>query len=164
MRLRTPSPETVHAVALAMRDSDLEEFLALNHVDNRAALALSLSERYGNRAEVLVAWSFNKPVAVGAFFEGRPGVVTLMFFAADAWEPISKPLSLKLRRMMDALRENGTHRIEAVALASHAEARRWLEFFGLKPEGPPLRGYGKNGEIFQQYAWVSDACPLCPGD
>lgn len=162
MRLSQATRDDVHAVALSMRDSDLEEFLALNHAEDRETLAIELAARYGRYENALVAHHNDEPVAVGAFVTGRPGVVTLMFFASDAWQPIAARLSQRLARMMEVMREEGTHRIEAVALASHAEARRWLEFFGLRPEGPPMRGYGKNGEIFQQYAWVSDACPPCP--
>ena len=166
MLLSQATPEAVREVALHMRDSDLEEFLALNHADNRDLLAAQLAGRYGSHPCALVCWHDNRPVAVGAFIVGRPGVVTLMFFAADDWKPVSKQLSVHLRQMMDLIRnaDGGAHRIEAVALASHVEARRWLEFFGLQPEGPPMRGYGKSGEIFQQYAWVSDACPPCLGD
>ena len=35
------------------------------------------------------------------------------------------------------------------------ELHRWLGIIGLKREGA-LRGFGRNGETFHQFAWVAD--------
>jgi RimJ/RimL family protein N-acetyltransferase len=55
--------------------------------------------------------------------------------------------------LQPAVYDAGAHRVEARALASHVQARRFLERIGGKHRCD-LPGYGKNGETFALYDWV----------
>lgn len=152
----------IRDVALAMRDSDYDEFLAVSFADGREALAASLVERFGGRDDVLAFSDEQGPVAIGALINARPNVMTLLFFANDRFALIAGDLARwATRELFPRQRAAGVHRIEAIARASHESAKRWIGMLGLEPEGPPFRGYGRRGEAYQQFAWVSDACSPC---
>lgn len=160
MRLDYPDPagDDVFSVAMAMRETDYDEFIALSTATDRDALARQLAQRYAGRPDVMVAFAGSEPVAVGGLIEARPGVITLLFFATDRLPEIGLEMTYMVQKLLRAAKTAGTHRIEAVSMLGHDEAHRWIRHLGLEPEGPPMRGYGKSGETYQQFAWVSDAC------
>ena len=53
----------------------------------------------------------------------------------------------------------GVHRIQAVSLAGYDKTHQWLGTLGLQPETGPLKGYGRHGEDFIQFARLSDVRP-----
>lgn len=155
MRLDVATADDIRAVARDMRDSDLAEFSAVLPVDDRDAVADTLSLRYGYRPDILCAQRDGRRIAIGGALELRPNVLTLLFFATPDFGQIALPLTrfIKLglfRRLVAA----GVHRIEAVSMDGHTQAHRWIEALGLSRETGPLRGYGKRGEAFIQFAWV----------
>ncbi len=144
-------------VAMLMRATDYEEFAAVAPADNRADLTRLLLARYGDRRDVLCVSHKNIPVAIGGALELRPRVLTLLFFATPEFAGVYAPLTRFIKqRLFPPLVAAGAHRIEAVSMESHTDAHRWIEALGLEKEGPPMRGYGKRGESFQQFAWVGD--------
>jgi hypothetical protein len=160
MRINHASYDDVLAVARGMRESDLEEFLAVSMVDTREALALLLAERYGGRDDVLCGYNAaGEPVCIGGTIEGRPNVLTLLFFATDGFREVAKPLTRFIRgNLFPRYAEAGVHRIEAISLATHVTAHRWLGALGLKQEAPPLRAYGKGREDFLQFSLIEETC------
>lgn len=160
MRLDLATPDAVYDAALAMRGSDFREFRALSTADSRPDLACQLTERFGSRPDVMVAFDGDEPVAVGGLLEQRPNVLTVLFFATDRFPVVARPLTRFVKQeLLPRVKTAGAHRIECVVQAEHATAIRWIRYFGLRAEGLPMRGYGKSGETFQQFAWVSGACP-----
>lgn len=159
MRLEYATADDVRAVALAMRESDYREFSALSPTTDREGLAERLAARYSGRDDVLAAFCDGQPVAVGGLIESRPNVLTALFFATDDFQKVGLEVTYFVKRLLPQVKANGVHRIEAVSLVGHTEAHRWIRHFGLLPEGPPMRGYGKNGEAYQQFAWIDDDCP-----
>lgn len=158
MRIDTATPKDVFDVALHMRDSDYNEFNALAPTESRGALAHFLRDRYKGD-DVIVARIEDLPVAIGRLVEARPNVITLAFFATPKLKFIGKPLTRFIRqRLLEPIKEAGVHRIECVSLVGHTEAHRWIRALGLREEGEPMAGYGKNGEAFQTFSWVSDVC------
>ena len=158
MKIDAPTREDILSVALAMRDRDYDEFSALSPADSREALAETLADRYAGREDTFCAYAGSEPVAVGAMVQGRPGVVTLMFFATDRLPEIGLALTKFItQRLFPAYRARGVHRIECVSLEGYEEVHRWIEVLGLRHEAGPFRGFGKNGEAFIQFAWVADA-------
>lgn len=153
MRIDRATDEEIRAVALAMRGIDLEEFLAVSYATNRAELAGSLADRLGGRPDVLV-FALDEPIAIGATIEGRPSVITLLFYATERFQDIAIPLNRWItRELFPRLTGAGVHRLETIARHDNIQTHRWLRSLGLEPETGELRGYGKNGEAFIQFAW-----------
>jgi hypothetical protein len=146
----------VRVVANRMRQADIEEFSAVNHVDGED-LAELMIERYGDRGDVLCAkHPMLGPIAIGATIEGRPNVITLMFFATADFPLVALALTRFItKQLFPRYKEAGIHRIECMSIEGHTAAQRWIEILGLKREAT-IRGFGKNGETYHQYAWVSD--------
>jgi len=58
-----------------------------------------------------------------------------------------------IRNMRPALYRSGALRVDCMSLATHTDARRWLELLGLRPE-KTLDNWGKAGESFVLYSWT----------
>lgn len=151
-----PSPEHVRSVAERMRASDAAEFMAVSFAEDRRQLADMLVQRYGDSADAYAFSLGDVPVAVGAMVEGRPNVITIMFFATDDFDRIALDLArFCKRRLFPRYRNAGAHRIECIAIDDQPANHRWIEMLGMKHEAT-LRGFGKGGETFRQFAWVAD--------
>lgn len=156
MKIDVPTYEDLSVVAYAMRARDVVEFLAVNQVSTDVELAELLMERYACRHDTFCVYDDEEPVGVGAMIEGRPNVITLMFFATPRFPKIVLGLTKFIKReLFPSYRKSGAHRIECVSIDGHVETHRWIETLGLKHEAA-LRGYGKNGETFHQFAWVKE--------
>lgn len=139
-----------------MRDSDFREFSAVSWAKTRQQLTDIMVEIYGNHPGGMCAYAAGNPVAVGAMIEGRPNVMTLMFFATDTLADIALPLTRFIRStVFPRYRDEGAHRIECISIDGYEEAHRWIEILGLKREAE-FPAYGKNGETFHQFSWVRD--------
>jgi hypothetical protein len=115
-----------------------------------------LIERYADFNGTICISDDDGPVAVGALVEGRPNVVTLMFFATDRFPGIANSLArFATKTLFPQCRMNGVHRIECISINGYEETHRWLGVLGLKHEAT-LRGFGRGGETFHQFAWVAD--------
>lgn len=156
MRIAEPTFTDIYNVARHMREADFHEFRAVHDTDDRLELAFKLGNLYQDYAGAMVAHDDKGAVCVGATIEGRPNVVTLLFFANDRFSGIALPITRFIRNnLFPKLVERGIHRIEAVSMASHEQAHAWLKAIGLTPETEPLRGFGKKGEAYIQFSWVA---------
>lgn len=157
MRLDAPSHETVRQVAEKMRENDAREFLAVSTVEDRKALVEVLVARYGGAPDAFGFYDNDgKPVAVGAMVQHRPNVITLAFFATDDFPEIAMEVAKFARRsLFPCYRTRGVHRIECISIEGYEDAHRWIEMLGLKPEAV-MPGYGRGGETYVQFAWVTD--------
>lgn len=156
MRIDRATPETIRAVAERMRERDVVEFAATSFAATRDQLTDDLVRRYAELPGVICASNAGGPVAVGATIEARPNVLTLLFFATDAFPGIALGLTRFIRqRLFPAQRAAGVHRIECVSIDTHIDAHRWIEILGLRREAE-MPGYGKAGETFYQFAWKAD--------
>lgn len=148
--------EDVRFVAANLRDADAAEFLALTHAADRRALTDNLLDRWGGHPQAIVARSAGVPVAIGAGIEARPNVITLLMFATDRFPAVALGLTRFItRNLFERYRAAGVHRIEAVSMVGHEAAHRWIGALGLRREAE-LRGYGRDGQDFIQFAWVRD--------
>lgn len=158
MKIEPATRQDVFDVALNMRNRDFDEFSAVSFCETRAELAASLSERYGDRGDVMCGWFDGVPTCIGGTVEGRPNVVTLLFFATDEFPKIALPITRWItKQLFPRLRQSGVHRIEAVSLDGYEQTHDWLRTLGLSPEAGPMHGYGKAGEAYVQFAW-SETC------
>lgn len=155
MKIDTPGFGDFHYVASHMRDSDYREFSALSPSENRADLATRLADTYGWRSDLIGVY-LDRPVAVGAAIEATPNVLTLLFLATDDFPLVAFGLTRFItQRLFPRYRAAGVHRIQCASIDGYDAAHRWIGTLGLQREAE-LRGFGKNGETFHQFAWVSD--------
>jgi len=156
LKIEAPTLEDVRHVAQNMRAADIREFQALSFGEDAAALAASLVERYGEHPDTIGFFVDDEPVGIGALIEGRPNVVTLLFFATDKFATAALGIAkFTKQRLFPRYRKAGAHRIEAVSIDGHDDAHRWIKLVGLDHEAT-MRGFGKNGETYHQFAWVAD--------
>lgn len=156
MKVDVPSPDRVAHVVANLRQSDVDEFLALSAATDRAALADILVEKYSEHPAGYCFLDGDEPVGVGAMIEARPNVITLMFFGTEKFAGIANPLAKFTRqRLFPRYRDAGAHRIECVSIEGYAQMHRWIRTVGLSQEAV-MPGYGKGGETFIQFAWVAD--------
>lgn len=154
MRVDITTPENVRHVAERMRESDYREFSALSHASSRQELTDVLVEAYGNHPGGVCAYLGDEPIAVGAMVEGRPNVITLMFFATDDMHKIALPLTRFItKNLFEKYRAEGVHRIECVSIDGYEEAHRWIKTLGLHLEAV-FPSFGKNGEPCHQFSWI----------
>jgi hypothetical protein len=156
MRIEAPTQDQARDVALRMRDSDFREFEATSFATTREELADALMARYAHLGQFIMATHEDRPVAIGALIEARPNVASLLFYATDEFQIIAMGLTRFItQRLFPQVKANGAHRIECVSIAGHYEAHRWIKVLGLEHQCE-MRGYGKRGETFHQFAWIGD--------
>lgn len=156
MRVDTARPGYVRYVADRMRAGDIREFLPLTHVETAADLAELMVKLYSDHPDGLSFHDETGPIGIGAMVMGRPNVVTMLFFATDRFPRIAYPLArFTKKNLFPRYREAGVHRIEAVSIDGYHEAHRWIRLVGMSHEAA-LRGYGKGGETYHQFAWVAE--------
>ena len=163
MRIEEATEESVWLVARNMREEDLREILATQCATTRAQLAEQLAAEYGSRPDAIVAWHERcGPVAAGAGVMVRPNVVQIGMFATPDFPKIVRPLTRFVTDVwFPAYRQTGVHRISCTSISDYWQAHRWIGMLGLTREAD-LPGFGKNGEMFTSFAWVSDACQVGP--
>lgn len=155
MRIDRATRDDVHRAALNMREQDFAEFIAVAPIDTREELAEILAERYGGRDEVLCGFDGDEPLCIGGTIEGRPNVLTMLFFATDAFPSIAISVARFIRNQyFPRLFAAGVHRVEAISSAENKAAHAWMRALGMAPETGPLLGYGKGGEAFIQFSKV----------
>lgn len=161
MKIEPATKADVWTVASKMRDRDFEEFSAVSAATTRNDLATVLAERYGDRDDVMVGIEDGQSICIGGTIEARPNVVTLLFFATDAFPSIGLPITKFIRKnLFPKLIAAGVHRIEAVSMAGHDQTHDWLRTIGLEQETEAMHGYGKGGEAFIQFSWSANVRPF----
>lgn len=159
MRVRPATAEDVEFVALHMRERDMQELAALSECDDRGALAAQMKARYGGVEGVMCGYD-ETPIWVAMTMQQRPGVMTVGLVATDDFVSVSLASTRFFRSLFASYEAEGTHRIEAVSMATYEAAHRWMGLLGLKYEAGPFWGYGKGGEAFIQLARLRDAGPV----
>lgn len=156
LKVRQALDADVAHVARNMRPSDVAEFLAVSPAANADELADLLLDRYGGHPGAIAVEIDGEPICIGAGLEGRPNVVTLLFFATPRFAEAAVGVTrFVTRNLFPRYRTAGVHRIEAISIEGYTDAHRWIEILGLRREAV-LQGFGKNGEAFHQFAWVAD--------
>jgi hypothetical protein len=157
MRIDQARPDQVRFVSEWMRARDYAEISALYSADTREELVDTLTAIYGKADDTLCASWRGTPVAVGGFYQIRPGTCAMGMWATDLFPRVGLGLTRFLvKTMMPALERAGVHRFECASLEGYDEVHAWLRTLGLEQEGPPRRNYGKNGESFVMFAKVID--------
>ncbi len=138
-------------VARNMRERDREEIYATRYGEDPEEVArdttMAGAFRWG-------AYLDGRPVAAIGAFPRWPNVWTAWAYGTDDWPRVVLTLSKHVRRfMMPALFRAGAIRVDACALSTHDDARKWLAAMGAKPQST-LANWGKNGQTFVYYVWT----------
>lgn len=148
------TPEAVHFLIARMRQEDRDEIFALRWDDDDDALA---NEVMGYSGEMTRVWVVDgQPASILGTHPTRPGVWRCWGFGTEQWPLVVASMTRHIRRfIVPALLRGGVHRIECIAAASHASARKWLESCGGVLEGTQ-HGLGRNGEDYVTYVYRED--------
>lgn len=152
--LRAEPPfEDMLDIAKNLRARDRQEIFACRYGEDPAELARDATNsgafRWG-------AYVDGKPVAAIGAVPRWPRVWSVWAYGTDEWPKVAVLLTRHARRfMMPALYRSGAIRVDARALATHTDARAWLEYLGAEPK-EVLDKWGKNGETFVNYVWTRE--------
>lgn len=164
VQLRKADARSVFYVAVRMREADYTEIVAMTDCADRQALAERMVRFYARPDMIVASTDDGVPVVVGGLLEARPGVYSSVMFATDDFDRVAKPLSKFIKNeLIPAVKANGAHRLDAISSVDHHTAHQWIRWMGYEAEGPPLRGYGRDGSAYQVFAWVADHCPRPAG-
>lgn len=146
-----PGEGDVRFVAQLLRARDREEIFATQWTDTPDELVRNVmasgSFRWG-------AYIDGIPIGMIGAVPTRPRVWTAWAFGTNDFKHGIRTITRHVRdRMIPALLDTGALRVDATALASHDDARRWLVRLGATP-GLPLANYGKDGQTFVTYTWL----------
>jgi hypothetical protein len=146
-----PPYDDVLFVAQSMRPSDRAEIFATQWTDTpdelAAAVVNSGAFRWG-------AYIDGVPVAMIGAAPRWPGSWQAWAFGTNEFPRVARTLTRHARRFMQpALINAGARRMDAYALASHAQSNLWLRALGATP-GNVLENWGKQGETFVCFTWL----------
>lgn len=86
-----------------------------------------------------------EPVVVGGVRLTRVGQGATWMGGTDRWRDVVREATRRSREVIEAVLENGTHRVETMAPAWFVEAHRWYRLLGLERVAE-IDGYGAHGE------------------
>lgn len=157
MRIDPATADDVRHVVMNMRARDFEEFKGVSRFDDRKQMADAMAFMYGGRPDVLCGSLDGDPICIGGTIEAWPNVISLLFLATDDFPKIGRPITRFIRReLFPRYFDAGIHRIQAVSLDGYSQVHEWLRAIGLRQEGAPMPGYGKNGEAYVTFAKVKN--------
>lgn len=137
-----------------LRQRDRDELYALRWDDDPDALLESVMSYAGAMS---VIWELDGvPVAAQGAAPIRPGVWGIWCFGTDKWPLVLLSMTKHAKQfIVPALLGAGFHRAEAHSMASHTDARAWIEFLGGQQESVQV-GAGRGGEDYITYVWTPD--------
>lgn len=142
-------------ICLHMREQDAKEIFGLLPHNSAIRLAWESYHYILNSGRGQIAWHDGKPAALAAFTEMHPGVWSVWMFGTQDFKAAAIPLVRWFRReARDILSVCDGHRLQCDSRADYEEAHRYIKAFGGRPEGPPMRAYGKDGADYQRFIWL----------
>lgn len=147
--------DDIYEVAIKMRDRDLVELLAVTDCENRVELAMFLSEMWNETYfNTYVFKKGDEKICCLTYTPLRRGVWSFGLFATNSFNKIYISLTkFILKVLIPKFNDINAHRVECQSIVNYDYVHDWLEFIGLKREST-LKGYGKNGEDFYNFAYV----------
>jgi hypothetical protein len=148
-----PSYDDMLHIAHNLRARDREELFATRYGDDPAGIARDAVHTGAFRWGV---YHDGTPIAAVGAMPRWPRVWSAWAYGTDDWPLGVRAVTKHVRNfMLPALYNAGAIRVDALSLASHTDARRWLELLGANAEFT-LDNWGKNGETFVSYVWTRD--------
>lgn len=140
-------------VSRNMRDADWRELSVQRFGPTRDLFAHEAVEA-AKRGPAAVICVDGEPVLVGGVALCNPNTANLWMWATPKWTRAVKTTARVARAFIDAVRASGVQRVQALSHAEHAEAHKWIRFFGLRMECH-MSCYGSDGSDFILFAEVS---------
>jgi hypothetical protein len=160
---------TLHAlqdICQRMREVDKVEIYGMMPHDSWYVLSWDAYALITNKGRGRVAWWQGRPAGLCAFTEMHPGVWNAWMFGTDDFRNVVVDLVRWGRReVRDILAVSRGHRCQCDSRAGHDQAHRLLKALGARQEGPPMKGYGKDGSDYLRFVWLreTDSAVLEPG-
>lgn len=145
----------LYDIALHMRERDFEECSALSFAETRHELAEEIARSWSRSETTLICGTEELGgIAAFTYMPLRRGVWNMGLIATDKFDKIHLSLTrLIIKSIIPVLDNAGAHRVEAQSIAGYSSVHNWLKFLGLEEESV-IKGYGKNGEDFVNFAYV----------
>lgn len=146
---------SIYDIALNMRERDFEECSALSFCENRHELADEIARSW-SKSETTIVCGTKEIGGIAAFtyMPLRKGVWNMGLVATNDFNKIHLSLTkLIIKSIIPTLDNAGAHRVEAQSIAGYSSVHNWLKFLGLEEESI-IKGYGRNGEDFVNFAYV----------
>jgi hypothetical protein len=148
-------------VAANMREQDAVEIDAVVDMSNPAGVAAWLLNGSGAFQEdpalnwARIAYLKGQPVAVFGIARIAPHIGSAWAYGTRVLPRVAKRISLwGMGFYPPAMINAGIRRVEVRTMACHDLSHRWLASMGAVLETPEPFEYGRNGELFVQYAWT----------
>lgn len=142
-------------IAFNMRAEDKEEVFALLDHDCPYQLGWQAFSLFRNRGRSQIAWHKGKPAAVIGITECRKGVWEISMFGTDDFKAVALPCMRWARDTIpDLIINHHGRRLQCDSHINHEAAHRFLKALGARPEGEPMKRYGKDGSTFQRFVWL----------
>lgn len=143
-------------IAFNLRAEDREEIFALLDHDNPVQFAWQAFWLFRNQGRARVAWHDGRPAAVIGLSENYPTVWQISMYGTPDFRAVVFECMRWARRNIAELMQPPFHgrRLQCDSRVGHAEAQRFLLALGARPEGPPMRYYGKDGSDYVRYVWL----------
>lgn len=148
--------DSLHYIALNMREADKEEIFALLEHDCPYRFGWEAFSLFRNRGRARIGWIQGRPAACIGLTEVRPTVWEVSMFGTDEFKHVAFPL---MRWCRDNIAELAGppylgRRLQCDSRVGHDEAHKFLKALGARPEGPPMVCYGKDSGAYQRFVWV----------
>ena len=146
----------LHYICTHMREKDQQEIYNLRPHDNPLQLAYEAHHIIKNTGRGTISWANGRPAGVGAFTEDWPGAWQVWMFGTDDFVSALIPLMRWIRtEANDILSVCKAHRLQCDSRADYEDAHKLIRSMGGRPEGPPMRKYGKDGSDYQRFVWFT---------
>jgi RimJ/RimL family protein N-acetyltransferase len=142
-------------IVFNMRPEDKEEIYALLPHNEPYQLGWEAFMLFRNKGRSQIAWHQGKPAAVIAITECRKGVWEISMFGTEDFKSVALPCMRWARDTIpDLIINHHGRRLQCDSHANHEAAHRFLKALGARPEGPPMKYYGKDGSAFIRFVWL----------
>lgn len=143
-------------ICLNLRESDKLEILNIRPHDNPLMLAWESFHAIRSNGRGRIAWHKGRPAGLFAFAEAWSGTWEVWMYGTDDYRAVVFDLLRWARKEAnDILTTCDGRRLHADVRDGHPDAHKLVKAMGAMPEGPPMRGYGKDGGAYQRYVWFN---------
>ena len=146
---------SIQFITFNMRPEDKEEVFALLPHDCPYQLAWEAFVLFRNKGRSQIAWHQGRPAAVIAITECRKGVWDISMFGTGDFKSVALACMRWARDTIpDLIINHHGRRLQCDSHINHEPAHRFLKALGARPEGVPMKYYGKDGSAFQRFVWL----------